>query len=147
MLFTAYLLLIQYADFNSRCSHHILRQLIRIRISINNALNACVNQNLGADHTGLMRTINCTTVDRHTMIGSLHYSILLCVNTAAQLMHLPRRHMQLLAQAARNLTVRQILRRTVIACRYNLFILTITAPTLRRIQVERLLTTLAISIK
>ena len=29
---------------------------------------------------------------------------------------------QLLAQAARNLTVRQILRRTVIACRYNLFI-------------------------
>lgn len=113
----------QHADFNARGLHHIISQLIRIRIGVNYAFYSGVDKYLCADNAGLVRTIHSAAVNRHAMISSLHNSILLRMNAAAQLVHLAGRHMELLTQTACNLTVRQILRRTVVACRHNLLVL------------------------
>lgn len=113
----------QHADFNARGLHHILSQLIRIRIGVNYTLYSGVDKNLRANNAGLVRTIHSAAVNRHAMISSLHNSILLRMNAAAQLVHLAGGHMELLTQTACNLTVRQILRCTVVACRHNLLVL------------------------
>ena len=85
---------------NTAGLHHILRQLIRIRIGVNNALNASIDEDFGAHYAGLVRAIESATVNGDTVIGSLHHRILLSMNATAELMILARGHLQLLAQAA-----------------------------------------------
>ena len=85
---------------NTAGLHHILRQLIRIRIGVNNALNASIDEDFGAHYAGLVRAIESATVNGDTVIGSLHHRVLLRMDAAAQLVVLAGRHLQLLAQAA-----------------------------------------------
>ena len=51
------LLLVENLDFNATGLHHILRQLIWIRIGVNNAFNACVNKDFGTHYAGLVGAI------------------------------------------------------------------------------------------
>ena len=85
---------------NTAGLHHILCQLIRIRIGVNNALNASIDKDFGAHYAGLVRAIESATVNGYTVISSLHHRVLLRMDAAAQLVVLAGGHLQLLAQAA-----------------------------------------------
>ena len=69
-----------------------------------------------------MGTVHRASVNGNAMISGLHNCILLCMDTTAQLVHLPGGHLELLSQAAGNGAMRQIFRRTVVACSHNLLI-------------------------
>ena len=119
-LFTSNGLLVKDLNFYTAGLHHILCQLIWIRISVDNALNTSVNEDFGAHYTGLMSAVQGATVHGNTMIGSLHHRILLRMNATTELVVLARGHLQLLTQAANLTTVGQVLRRTIIARGHDL---------------------------
>ena len=116
------LFLVKNINLNTAGLHHILRQLIGIRIGVNNTLDARVDENLGAHHTGLVRAIQRAPIHGYTVIGSLHHRVLLRMDAAAQLVVLAGGHLQLLAQSAHLAAMGQILRRAVIARGHNLAI-------------------------
>ena len=78
---------------NTAGLHHILCQLIRIRIGVNNALNASIDEDFGAHYAGLVRAVESATVNGDTVISSLHHRVLLCMNTTAQLVILTGGHL------------------------------------------------------
>ena len=78
---------------NTAGLHHILCQLIRIRIGVNNALNASIDEDFGAHYAGLVRAVESATVNGYTVISSLHHRVLLRMNTTAQLVILTGRHL------------------------------------------------------
>ena len=78
---------------NTAGLHHILRQLIRIRIGVNNALNASIDEDFGAHYAGLVRAVESATVNGYTVISSLHHRVLLRMNTTAQLVILTGGHL------------------------------------------------------
>lgn len=94
-----------------------------------------------------MRAVQRAAVYRYAMKSRLYNGVLLGMDAAAQFVHFTGRNLKLLAQAAGNGAVFKPRRRAVVARSHNLPVFTITAPTLRRKQVLRLLTTRAISIK
>ena len=56
-LFFCKLILMKNLYFDAAGLHHILCQLIGIRIGVNDALNACVNENFRAHYAGLVCAI------------------------------------------------------------------------------------------
>ena len=87
------LFLMENLYLNTAGLHHILRQLIRIRIGVNNALNASIDEDFGAHYAGLVRAIESATVNGYTVISSLHHRILLRMNTTTQLVILTGRYL------------------------------------------------------
>ena len=87
------LFLMENLYLNTAGLHHILRQLIRIRIGVNNALNASIDEDFGAHYAGLVRAIESATINGYTVISSLHHRVLLRMNTTAQLVILTRGHL------------------------------------------------------
>ena len=102
-------------DFNAGSLHHILRQLIGIRISVDDTLDAGVDEYFGANHAGLVGAVQRAAVDGYAVVSGLHDCVLLGVNAAAQLVHLPGGHVELFPQAADDGAVGQAFGRAVIA--------------------------------
>lgn len=102
-------------DFNAGGLHHILRQLIGIRIGVNDAFDAGVDEYFGANYAGLVSAVQRAAVDGYAVIGGLHNCVLLGMNAAAQLVHLPGGHVELFPQAADDGAVGQAFGRAVIA--------------------------------
>ena len=51
------LFLVKNLNGNAAGLHHVLRQLVRIGVGVNNALNARINEDFGAHHAGLVSAI------------------------------------------------------------------------------------------
>ena len=58
-LFFCKLFLMKNLYFDAAGLHHILCQLIWIRISVDNALNTSVNEDFGAHYAGLVSAVYC----------------------------------------------------------------------------------------
>ena len=71
---------------NATGLHHVLRQLVRIGVGVNNALNARINEDFGAHHAGLVGAVESAPIDGYTVISSLHHRVLFSMNATAQLM-------------------------------------------------------------
>lgn len=126
---------------------HLLCQPVRIRMGIDDALNPGIDEDLGADNTGLMRAVQRRAFGGHAVYSRLDDGILFGVDTAAKFVVLTAGDMELLPKASHFLTMGDALWRSIVARGKDLPVLTKTAPTCRRRQVERLATTSAISIK
>lgn len=76
-------------DFDAGGLHHILRQLIGIRIGVDDTLDAGIDEYFGADYAGLMGAVQRAAVDGYAVVSGLHNCVLFGVDAAAQLVHLP----------------------------------------------------------
>lgn len=116
-------------------------------MGIDDALNPGIDEDLGADNTGLMRAVQRRAFGGHAVYSRLDDGILFGVDTAAKFVVLTAGDMELLPKASHFLTMGDALWRSIVAVARICRSLTKTAPTCRRRQVERLATTSAISIK
>lgn len=88
------------ANEDARLGQKLLRQLVGVRILVDDLGNTGVDEHLGAHHAGLRVHVDGGTGDVDAVAGRLDDGVLLGVQTAADLVTLAARHAQLLAQTS-----------------------------------------------
>ena len=91
----------EHAQLDARLPQKLHRELVGVRILVNDLDYARVDEHLGAHHTGLRGHVNRSALDIDAVLGRLDDGVLLGMQTAANLVALPAGNAELLAQATR----------------------------------------------
>jgi hypothetical protein len=98
-------------------------EFVRIAMQEIDVLYATVHQELEADRTRHMRTINVCSFERRAMHCGLHNKILLCMDCTAKFMASARFHQQFFTDANPVRAMLELGRRTIIAGGDNVLVL------------------------
>ena len=92
---------VEYAQRDARFFEELHGKFIGIRVLVNDLFDARIDEHFGAHDARLRVYVDRRTFDVDAIARSLQKRILFGVESAADLVALPRRHTELLAQAPR----------------------------------------------
>lgn len=92
---------VEYAQRDARFFEELHGKFVGIRVLVNNLFDARIDEHFGAHDARLRVYVDRRTFDVDTIARSLQERILFGVESTANLVALPRRHTELLAQAPR----------------------------------------------
>jgi hypothetical protein len=115
-------LTIKFCNINSGLIEHRHGEFVRVAFLIDDSVNSSIDDHLGADDAGVVRTIEGRPTDPNAMIGGLNDGILFRMEATAEFMAFSRGDFQLLTEAADVQTMIHPGRSSVITRGENLFI-------------------------